>query len=406
MARSIVVVGAGVAALRAVERLRGLGWTDEIHVIGDEELPPYQRPPLSKRALMSDDAPAHLPRKSDGTIWTLGTRVVSADIGHCALTLDDGSSVDFTGLVVATGVRPRRLQLDAPLRWRHTLRTPADAASLRVALTKRPRVVVLGAGFLGLEVASAARALGCSVSVVEPAPGPLWLSLGPKVGEEVRRTHAEQGVDFRFDRAVTSVDCERDDEDPYVLHLDDGTSLSADVVVEAVGCVPNTEWLAGNGLDLSKGVLCDDRQHPVTVAGPLAHVVAAGDVARFPLSNAGAPMRIEHWTFAAQTAATAAGHLAEELSVDARTGPTPASRAARLLPSFWSDQYDLELRALGVPAAGVEDVRVLEGRPGEGLALGYYQDGVPVGVATVRLPPFKLAAYRDLLEQSPASAVT
>lgn len=397
MSRTIVVVGGGLAGLRATEQLRAQGWTDTIVVIGEEAHPPYNRPPLTKTALRDGVDPTVLAfrqRASTADVdWRLGRRVVSADLASRSLTLADGASVRYDGLVVATGVRSRRLPLEAPLELRRTIRTMEDAQVLRDLLTPGARVVVIGGGFIGCEVAGTAVGLGCSVTVVEPCATPLEGPAGTLVGAEVQRRHEAHGVAFRLGRTVTAV---TGSANGTTVVLDDDTRLTADVVVEAVGSVANTEWLADQGLDLTNGVLCDENLHPVTPGGSVADVVAIGDVARFPIPMFGAtPYRIEHWTMPTDTAAHAARSLLRSLTAEAHEGP-----AFNPLPTFWSDQYGMRIQSFGMPALGLDDVRVLEGDLHGEAAVGFHRDHVLVGVVLFGMAKQMLAYRARIVEAS------
>jgi len=400
MSRTIVVVGAGLAGLRASEQLRAHGWTESIVVLGDELHQPYNRPPLTKTALRDGVDPTVLAfrqRASTADVdWRLGRRVSSADLTSRTLTLADGSSLAFDGLVIATGVRSRRLPLAAPLELRHTIRTIEDAQTLHRLLTPGARVVVIGGGFIGCEVAGTASALGCSVTVVEPLETPLEGPAGALVGAEVQRRHEAHGVTFRLCRIVTAIEKETDST---AVVLDDGSRIEADVVVEAVGSVANTEWLDGQGLDLSNGVLCDEDLHPLTAAGPVTDVVAIGDVARFPISAFGTtPYRIEHWTMPTDTGAHAARSLLRTLTGDPHDGP-----AFTPLPTFWSDQYGTRIQSFGMPALGRDDVRVLEGDLHEEAAVGFHRDGVLVGIVLFGMAK-QMLHYRTQIVEGSTSA--
>ncbi|HEY8482854.1 MAG TPA: FAD/NAD(P)-binding oxidoreductase [Spirillospora sp.] len=377
MAR-IVVAGASLGGLRAAEQLRAAGHTGEIVVIGDEPHPPYNRPPLSKEALAGEislDRVAFRMRPSvSDVVWRLGTAVVRADLAARTLHLSDGTQVGYDGLVVATGLRPRRLDVPGAGPSRHVVRTLDDAAGLRRRLGPGVRVAVVGAGFIGCEVAATARTLGADVTVVAPEEQPMLRPLGAALGAELRRRHERRGVRFLLGRTVARLT-------EAGLELSDGTAVDAEVVVEAVGSVPCVEWLDGNGLDLSDGVLCDG---DLRVEGR-PEVVAVGDVARFPNPRYDdVPRRVEHWSIPTDTARHAARTL---LGRD--TGPFMP------LPSFWSDQYDLRLQSFGAPGLG-DDVRVLEGDLEDEAVVGYHRDGRLVGV--VMLGAVKRHAhYRKLL---------
>ena len=388
----VVVVGAGVAGLRAAQQLRAAGWTGYVGVIGDEQHFPYNRPPLTKDALRHgvDLEALRFPLPDAGIDWRLGTRVVGSDLAAKRLTVEGplGSTEEicFDGLVIATGVAPRRLPVGGPVGWRHALRTPEDAAALRGRLVDRPRVAVIGGGFVGCEVAAAARSMGCEVTVVEPLGTPLERAAGRVVGAEVQRRHELLGVRFVLGRTVVSL--EGGERGPTGVVLDDGAVVAAEVVVEAVGSVPNTDWLVGQGLDLSNGVLCDEDLHPLTDGGPLRDVVALGDVARFPIPLYGVgPVRIEHW----QMAGDCAGHAARSL-VAGVAGDRPDA-PFELEPSFWTDQYDTRIQFFGLPSQGIDDVRVLEGDLRHEAVVGYHRDDTLVGFALLgmrrRMMPYR-----------------
>jgi 3-phenylpropionate/trans-cinnamate dioxygenase ferredoxin reductase component len=239
-----------------------------------------------------------------------------------------------------------------------------------------------------------AAARGCEVTVVEATPGPLWGPLGPAVSDEVLRRHEASGVRFEVGRAVSSLD---QVGAVAVAELEDGTRLEADVVVEAVGSVPDTTWLVGNGLDLSDGVLCDEALRVLNNDGPLAHVVVVGDLARWPNPRyGGPPRRVEHWNLAADMAAGAATTLLAGLGVGAAR-PVVCDP----VPSFWSDQGVLRLNALGVPSLGLDEVRLLEGDPAEGAVFGYHRGGELVGVVLIGLAQ-RMRHYRQLLGEGAA----
>lgn len=401
MSAPIVVAGAAMAGLRAAEQLRTTGWDGPITLVGDEPHMPYNRPPLSKEFLAGKVSTASLalrPRASvaDAT-WRLGIRVTRADLDRRIVELDDGHVLPYRALVVATGVRPRRLPCPGPLAGRHTVRSLADAQRLRAALT-RPgvRVVVVGAGFIGCEVAATARALGAAdVTVVDPQPLPLLAPLGELLAQALLRRHEHRGVRFRLGRNVTGF---AGTERVRGVLLDDGELLAADAVVEAVGSVPNTEWLAGTGLDLADGVRTDEHLR----AGGRPDVVAVGDVARFPNARYdGVPRRVEHWSTPTATAQHAARALTAHLTgTEADLGPFAP------LPTFWSDQHDARLQSFGAPTLGQGDVRVLHGdRDGDGdVVVGYHRDGRLVGVVALGGHGAMAAAtgYRAALLHQPA----
>jgi 3-phenylpropionate/trans-cinnamate dioxygenase ferredoxin reductase component len=399
----IVVVGAGLGGLRAAEQLRSAGFTGEVVILGDEEHLPYNRPPLSKEALAGDLSHQAVvyPRKAsvEDVTWRLGESVRSADLDARAIALEDGSTLEYDGIVAATGVSARRLPLDAPHSWRHVVRTLDDATRLRADLVPGAAVVVIGAGFIGCEVAATARTLGCTVDVVDPLPVPLVRPLGEMFGTEIRRRHEAHGVAFHLGRTVGSI--EGNDDGPNAVVLDDGTQLPTDVIVEAVGSLPNVGWLDGNGLDLTDGVRCDHGLRPVTADGPVRSAVAVGDIARFPNPIFDdVPRRIEHWNIPTETAKRAArvlvADLAEPNTETAGSDPIDALGPFRPMPAFWSDQFEMRLQSFGLPSLGPDDIRVLEGDMSADVAVGYYRDGALVGVALLGLAP-RFGYYRTLI---------
>ncbi|GAA4697934.1 NAD(P)/FAD-dependent oxidoreductase [Streptomyces youssoufiensis] len=421
MRAPVVVVGASLAGLRAAEQLRAAGWYGPITLVGDEPHPPYNRPPLSKAFLAGTASSASLtlrPRPSvvDAT-WLLGTRAVRADLDRRTVDLADGRTLPYRALVIATGTRPRRLTCPGPSAGRHTLRTLTDARRLRAALAEPgARVVVVGAGFIGCEVAATVSALGAAdVTVVDPLPLPLLGPLGELLATELRHRHERRGVRFALGRHVTGF-AGRDRVTG--VRLDDGGTLAADVVVESVGSLANTEWLAGNGLDLTDGVLTDAHLR----VGGRPDVVAVGDIARFPgLRYDGVPRRVEHWSIPTDTAKHAArvlaAHLAgagAEAEADAGTGADADAEVGvrgelapfAPLPTFWSDQHDFRLQSFGAPALGTADARVLYGEPGADVVVGYHREGRLVGVVALggRVAVAAAARHRaDLLQQSPTT---
>ena len=413
----MVVVGAGLGGLRAAEQLRTAGYAGEVVVLGDEPHLPYSRPPLSKEGLASglDHETVAFRRKSsvDDVLWRLGgaqNTVTGVDLATRTVRLADGAELGYDGLVMATGVSSRRLPLDAPLGWRHVVRTLDDASTLRDRLTPGTRVVVIGAGFIGCEVAATARVLGCEVDVVDPMAVPLLRPLGSQLGREIQRRHVERGVRFHLGRTVARMD--GDDAGPRGVTLDDGTDLAATVVVEAVGSVPNVGWLTGNGLDLSDGVLCDTGLRAVGPDGPLRDAVAVGDIARFPnVLFDDVPRRVEHWNFPTETAKRAAKVLAADLAAradgrDSSADPDPIEALGDYtpMPAFWSDQFDLRLQSFGLPGIGGDDIRVLEGELTGECAVGYHRDDVLVGVVFLGMAA-RFSHYRGLIAARETSAV-
>lgn len=395
MTERVVAVGAGLGGLRAAEQLRAAGFTGEIFVIGDETHLPYTRPPLSKEGLageLSHETVVFRRKASvDDVTWRLGETVASVDIAARTVCLRGGEQLGYDGLVAATGVSARRLPLDAPPEWRHVIRTLDDAFRLQAELLPGRSVVVVGAGFIGCEVAATARTVGCSVDVVDPLPVPLIRPLGVVLGTELQRRHEKQGVRFHLGRTVARLS--GDEGGPRQVTLDDGTEVAVDVVVEAVGSAPNVAWLDGNGLDLADGVLCDAGLRMLGPDGPYATAVAVGDIARFPNPLFDdVPRRVEHWNIPTETAKRAARVLLQGID------PTRAEELPpfKPMPAFWSDQYELRLQSFGLPGLGGDDIRILEGDLSDEVVMGYHRDGILVGVVMLGLIR-RSAHYRDLI---------
>lgn len=361
-----VIVGAGLSGLRLAEKLTRLGHTGPITLIGAEPHPPYDRPPLSKTLLTRDDEPrpVFLGPIPEVELRT-GVRATDLDTGRRRLTLDDGETLTFDRLVIATGVRPRTIPGFAAA---HVLRTWEDCLRLRAALADARHVTVIGAGVLGCEIAASARARGIEVTLVELLDQPLAPVLGATVGEVIAALHRGNGVQLRCGTRVSGL---VDDGRGKRVVFADGGEVTTDLVVVAVGATPNTEWLAGSGVDVDGGVVCD-RTGQTSVDG----VFAVGDVARIPHPLADRPVRLEHWTSAVDTAALVADNLCA--APDERRGLTE-------VPYFWSDQYKLKLQCLGLPAPG-DELTIAAGSLADTRFLGLYsRDGMLTGAVAVRM---------------------
>jgi NADPH-dependent 2,4-dienoyl-CoA reductase/sulfur reductase-like enzyme len=375
MPNPVIIVGASMGGLRAAEALRRFGYAGAITVIGEESHAPYNRPPLSKEVLaaeVSHEAVAFPQRDSTADVnWLLGTRVDSADLEHCTVTDSNGETHPYSTLIIATGLRPRRLQVpNSELSGRHAVRTLDDAIALRSDLKPGAKVVVLGAGFIGCEVAATARKLGCEVTVVAPGVHPMIRPLGIELARELERRHEAMGVEFRMKTAVTDLVGTKRVEG---VVLDSGETLACDVLVEAIGSHPNTEWLEGNDLDLSDGVLADNDLHAVKADGASwSNVFVIGDVARFanPLFDDIA-RRVEHWNIPTDTAKRVA-------QVFNRVADGPFAP----IPSFWSDQYDMHILAYGLLALA-DEVKLIAGELEGECVFGYYRGGKMVGVCGI-----------------------
>jgi 3-phenylpropionate/trans-cinnamate dioxygenase ferredoxin reductase subunit len=386
---TVVIVGAGLGGLRAAEALRANGFAGTITVVGDEEHLPYNRPPLSKEALHGgvDVAGLEFRRKAsiDDVEWRLGAGAVASDLAARTVTLADGSVLPFDGLVVASGIRPRRLPIPGPQEGRQVLRTAADARAVRDLLGPGTHVLIMGAGFIGCETAATARSLGAEVAIVAIDEQPMIRPLGSELGAGMRRRHEENGVRFHLG---TTIDAFTGDGRVQAAQLSDGTELPADLVIEAVGSVTNAEWLDGNGLDLSDGLLTDSAMQ---VGTDLAPVVAVGDIARHPNALFGSvPRRIEHWNMPTETGRRAGATLAALLA-----GDQPDRGPFTAMPSFWSDQYHHKLQSFGMP--GVADrIELVAGSVDGPCIVEYHDASGLVGVVGVDRTQ-DLAPYRKQL---------
>lgn len=385
----VAIVGAGLGGLRAAETLRAAGYAGAITVVGDEEYLPYNRPPLSKEALAGgiDVASLEFRRKPsvDDVRWLLGTPVVGSDLAARTVTLSDGTVLAFDGLVAASGIRPRRLPIPGPVDGRFALRTAADALAVREYLTPGAVVIIMGAGFIGCEAAATAIKLGCTVHVVALDEEPMIRPLGAELGAAMRRRHEARGVHFHLGQTIDSF---AGADRVRSVSLSDGTELPADIVIEAVGSVSNTEWLRGNDLDLSDGLLTDSSMQVHTALAPL---VAVGDLARHPNGHfGGVPRRIEHWNIPTETAKRAGPTLAAILR-----GEEPDRSPFLAMPAFWSDQYEFTLQSFGMP--GIADrVEVVSGTVDEPCIVEYSDASGLVGVVGVDRTA-EVAPYRKAL---------
>ena len=398
-AQRVLVVGAGMAGLRTAEGLRAHGYSDEILVVGDERWAPYNRPPLSKEALHGDLSHEKLvfrvrSNASDVT-WRHGVAARHVDLEQRLVRLDDGEVVGYDALVAATGVSARRLQIPGPPHTaaarRHVIRTLDDAIGLRASLVPGAKVVVLGAGFIGCEVAATAVKLGCEVHCVAIDPFPMVRPLGPDLGAELQRRHEVEGVTFHLGVGVAEFVGDHVVTD---VVLTDGTRLETDVVLEALGSRCNVEWLEGNGLDLADGVRTDTALRPVRESGPVDGVAVVGDIARFPnLRFDPRPLRVEHWSIPTDTGRRAGAVLAAYLAGEGYAEVIDA--AWDVVPSFWSDQFDIRLQSYGMPGlADPDGIRVLEGDLHDECVVGYHRGDELVGV--VGLGMLRVVnSYRD-----------
>lgn len=359
MTGRLVVVGASLAGLRAVEGARKAGFDGAITLVGAEPHLPYDRPPLSKAFLNGDIAaptfrPVEVLTEELGAELRLGVPATGLDTTRRVVEVD-GQDIGYDGLVLATGAHARQLPALSGLDGVHTLRTLDDALAVRAALSENPRVVVIGAGFIGSEIASAARKRGLSTVVLEALPTPLVRAIGEELGAACSALHVEHGTDLRCGARVVGLEGTTRVE---AVVLDDGSVLPADLVVVGAGATPATEWLAGSGVETDDGILCDE-----TLATSAPDVYAAGDVARWHNPLFERRMRLEHWTSAA-----------EQGSVAGAAAAVPgAAKPYSTVPYFWSDWYGHRIQFVGVPSA--DETRTVLEDPGAGRFVSLYRQG-------------------------------
>jgi 3-phenylpropionate/trans-cinnamate dioxygenase ferredoxin reductase subunit len=346
---TIAIVGLSLAGLRAAETLRRLGFDGRVVAIGSETAEPYDRPPLSKEVLAGTRDAADIVLRRQGLDdldldLRLGVRATALDAAQRVLHLADGSEVAYDGLVIATGAAPRLLPAAVcppDLAGVHPLRTLDDALAVRGALDASARVCVIGAGFIGAEVAAACRTRGLDVTVLEAQEQPMIRGLGAELGAVCAQLHRDHGVDLRLGVTVEAVEGNGRVER---VRLGDGSVVECDVLVVGIGVVPDTAWLDGSGVTLGNGVECDE----TCLAAP--GVVACGDVASWPNPLFGGErMRLEHWTNATEQAV----HAAERLL-------TGVAKPFAPVPFVWSDQYDCKIQSVGRIDAG-DDIEIVHG---------------------------------------------
>jgi NADPH-dependent 2,4-dienoyl-CoA reductase/sulfur reductase-like enzyme len=386
----VVVVGAGAGGLATVEGLRRNGFAGRLTWISAETELPYDRPPLSKEILTGAWMPdrirlCSLEKAAElGVDLRLGVTVTKVDVRNRELVLSDGGLLSFGSMVAATGVTPRTLPGSDGVTGVHTIRTLDDTLALRARLGPARRLVVIGGGFLGTEVAAAARSLGTEVVLLEPETVPLGAAVGAEVGTMVADLHREHGVDVRTGRGAAVARLQAPHGELEQVILADGSSIAADHAVVAIGSQPATGWLAGTGVDCTAGVRCDQFCE-TTVPG----IYAVGDVSSWYHTGYGTRLRLEHRTNAGEQGQYVArrmlGLVAEPF--------TP-------VPYFWSDQYHLKIQAYGV-LRGYDDVRVIDGAIADRAFIALYRRGASlVGVLGVR----RVRALRQWRERIAAGA--
>lgn len=376
--KTVAVVGASLAGLFAARALRKQGYDGRLVLIGEEIHRPYDRPPLSKEFLTGkvDEGELALEAEDEDldAEWVLGARAVGLETQERSVRLADGRAVRADGVVIATGAAARRLPGSEGLSGVHVLRTLDDARGLRDDLTRGGRLVVIGGGFVGAEVASTAAVMGLDVTFVVAGPTPLAGPLGAEMASAVSELHGDHGVRLVCGTGVRGVTGKPGERVEAVL-LDDGRSLPADIVVVGIGANPCTDWLEGSGVALENGVRCGT-DGITSVPG----VVAVGDCAAWYDPVFGTHRRVEHWTGAKERPAVAVAAL-----LSGGTAPAGPSRP----PYFWSDQYGVKIQFVG-HAARADSVTVEDGSAADRSFLAVYRRaGEPVAVLGVdRTKPF------------------
>jgi 3-phenylpropionate/trans-cinnamate dioxygenase ferredoxin reductase subunit len=380
--RRVVVVGASLAGLRAAQAVRAGGHDGELVVVGAEPQLPYTRPPLSKQLLAGEQTAEQcaFPCDQVDAEWRLGVAATGLDRYRRTVELADGDLLPYDRLILATGSRARPWPgAGADLEGVNTLRDLDDALRLREALQPGARLAIVGAGFIGCEVAATARKLGAEVTLIDVAPHPM-LPLGPELGARCADMHREHGVDLRLGVGVAKLAGRGRVE---AVELSDGSRVEADAVLVGLGAAPNTDWLADSGLTLDPGVVCD----ATLTAAADPDVLAAGDIVSWPHPLAAELVRVEHWTVAAEHGGVAGRNALLD----------PAERKPHELPPyFWSDQYDVKIQAVGFPARA-DGLEVLESTPeGDRFVAAGARDGRLVGVIAFNAAK-RLAWYRRQL---------
>ena len=393
----MVIVGASLAGLRAAESLRSNGFDGTITAIGNESRGLYDRPPLSKKFLAGEwDADRISLRKPEeivalGVDWRFGTTATHLDIEGRSVETDKGT-VAFDACIIATGGIVRRLPNQPTYTGIHTLRTINDAEALRDDLAPNKKLVVIGAGFIGLEAAATAKAKGCDVTVLEGLPAPLIRGLGEDMGRAVARVHHDNGVTIRCNVRVEEILGGPHVTGVRITNEHNTTEVvDADIVLVGIGVAPATDWLANSGLTINDGIVCDE--HLQCAPG----IFAAGDVARWPnalFADIEPTMRVEHWTTAAEQGAHAATNAVALLNNQPLT-PYAA------VPFFWSDQFTSRIQFLG-RGTNATDVRIVAGNPDDGkFAAAYFANDRVTAVLGVSMPKAVMPARALLATHTP-----
>lgn len=397
MSRPVVVIGASMGGLRVAETLRKSGYSGPLTVVGDEPYPPYNRPPLSKEVLATQvdlEAVAFpIGESLEDVTWITGNGVASANLSEQTLNLQDGSEIEYETVIIATGLRSRRLEeFDTPQGGRFAIRSLDDAIALRQAIVPGARVVIYGAGFIGCETAATVRKLGAEVTVVGKGEVPMLRPLGRELAEDIQRRQEAHGVKFEMNARVVEMLGERSISG---VKLDNGKTIECDVLVESIGSLPNTEFLEGNDIDIESGVRVNEKLQALRVNGtPWSNVYAIGDVASFPIPQFDPrTRRVEHWNIPTEMARKVGKLVALQIQADEEGLSEEYSKGFAPIPSFWSDQFEVSLLSYGL-LDQAKEIRLLEGEVGGDCLYGYFRDDAMVGVCGVGMRQ-KVMSYRN-----------
>jgi 3-phenylpropionate/trans-cinnamate dioxygenase ferredoxin reductase subunit len=392
---NIVIVGGGAAALAAAEELRERNYEGALTIIGEERGEPYDRPPLSKQVLAGTWEPERATLYSQSRIHDLEATILSGvkanaiDSREHTISADFDREVHFDAAILATGVRPRTLPINQ-VRGVQVLRTMEDALMLQKRLRRDAHLLVVGAGFLGLEVAATAKSMGCTVTVVEPMLHPLSDRLGDLAASRLLQLHRDNGVTILVGVSVQSIaeathagnnQFERDAESSEsvgIVLLSDGRSLAADTVIVAIGCSPNTEWIGDTAINLDDGIVCDQ------YCCATADVWAAGDVARWTHRGLGRSLRIEH-----RMNATEHGRAAARNLLGAREPYVPT-------PFFWTDHFTTKVHVMGIIPSDAEMKTVHGDIHGDSFVVLFQSEGRSVGALSWNAPRFLMPLRAEI----------
>ena len=387
----VLVVGAAASGLATVEALRRKGYAGGITVLGDEPHAPYDRPPLSKQVLSGQWEPARTALRTPEVLGGLdaefvpGDAAIALDTATRTVRTERGREHQADAIAIATGMRARELPGQRDLSGVHVLRTLDDALALRKDLLTCSRLVVVGEGVLGAEIAATARKLGLDVTMTGPQPAPMALQVGPMVSGLLAELHSEQGVRLRLGVGVVALTGEHGRV--AEVQLASGERLPADAVVVAIGASPATEWLADSGLRLDNGVVCDSRCRAAE------GIYAVGDVARWHHEGLGRLIRLENRTNATEQAQVVAGAILGE------------DRPYLPVPYFWTDQYDAKIQVHGMLPIGAE-VDVVDGDVSSRRFVARYRsDGVVTGVLGWNMPKQARLRRQEVVDAAPAAAL-